>query len=57
MYVATVVREGLVAKAGRAGETDERVGTANMVSWKVKVWPEAERPERPTLAGKVRGKE
>ena len=51
-----VAREGAAAKVGGAGETEERAGTANMVSWKVKVWPEAERPARPTLAAKVRVK-
>ena len=56
MYVETVLSEGLAAKAGGLGETDDRAGTANMVSWKAKVWPEADTPERPTLAGKVRVK-
>ena len=48
--------EGLAAKVGSVGETDERAVTANMVSWNVKFWPEAARPERPTLAGKERVK-
>lgn len=56
VYVEAVAREGVAAKAGSVGDTDERVGTANMVSWKVQFWPDAARPERPTLAGKVRVK-
>lgn len=56
MYVEVVLREGLAAKVGRVGETDERAGTPNMVSWKVQFWPEEARPERPTLAGKARVK-
>lgn len=55
-YVETVLREGLAAKVGSVGETDESAVTANMVSWNVKFWPEAARPERPTLAGKERVK-
>ena len=51
-----MLRDGLAAKAGRAGETDDKAGTANMVSWKVQFWPEAARPERPALAGKGRVK-
>ena len=57
VLVVTVFRDGFAAKAGRGGDVDDREGTANIVSWKVKVWPEAERPERPTLAGKESVKE
>ncbi len=56
VYVETVLREGLAANAGGVGETDERAGTANMVSWNVKFWPETSRPERPTVAEKGRVK-
>lgn len=55
-YVETALRDGFGAKVGGAGETDERAGTANMVSWKVKFWPETSRPERPTSASKGRVK-
>ncbi len=51
-----MLREGLAAKVGGVGETDERAGTANMVSWNVKFWPETSRPERPTVAEKGRVK-
>ena len=56
LYVATVLREGLAAKVGGVGETDERRGTPNMVSWKVKFSPETDRPDMPTLAVKGRVK-
>ena len=56
LYDVTVLREGLAAKVGGAGETDERAGTPNMVSEKVKLSPEARRPEMPTLAVKGRVK-
>lgn len=56
VYVVTVLRDGFAAKVGRGGETDERERTRNIVSWKLKVWPETERPERPTLAAKGRVK-
>lgn len=55
-YVDTVLREGSAAKAGGVGETDERAGTANIVSWNANFWPETARPESPTLAWKGRVK-
>ena len=41
-------------KAGGLGETELRAAATNMVSWKGKVWPFAEMPETPTVAGKAR---
>ena len=56
LYATTVLREGFAAKVGGAGETEERRGTPNMVSWNVKLSPEARRPEMPTVAVKGRVK-
>lgn len=55
-YVVAVLRDGVGAKAGREGETEEREGTRNIVSWNVKFLPETARPERPAVAVKGRSK-
>ena len=52
-----MLRLGLGANAGGAGETDDSEGTTNIVSWNSNVLPETVRPERPVVAGKLRVKE